>query len=277
MKLSPAIKRIGAAVLAAAILTAIAAFGILDQPDYTVSDFVYQSSAATDGEIVVIGMDQRAVDALGPMPWPRSVIADAIEYLNSDPARKPAAIGIDVLFVGDSAVPEDDAALVEAAKIFNSIPTQEMAVREDSTPTREIAPGSGVSFDPKQLIADAKEMAGRDKELTKYIEKVEKTIGKAKRGSVGGPVIKTSMVLTLSTDQYLVKFEGGRKATVIVEGTDVSDIDLYIYDENENLITYDDDATSECAVSFNPRWTGYFIIAIVNNGLIPNPYLLCTN
>ena len=172
---------------------------------------------------------------------------------------------------------ESASALVEAAKIFNSIPTQEMAVREDSTPTREITPGSGVGFDPKQLIADAKEMAGRDKELTKYIEKVEKTIGKAKRGAVGGPVIKTSMVLTLSTDQYLVKFEGGRKATVIVEGTDISDIDLYVYDENENLICYDDDATSECAVSFNPRWTGYFIIQVVNNGLLPNPYLLCTN
>ena len=116
MKLSPNIKRIGAAVLAAAVLTAIAALGVLKQPDFTVSDFVYQSSSATDGEIVVIGMDQRAVDALGPMPWPRSVIAQAIEYLNSDPTRKPAAIGIDVLFVGDSAVPEDDAALVAAAR-----------------------------------------------------------------------------------------------------------------------------------------------------------------
>ena len=115
MKLSPAIKRIGAAVLAAAILTAIAAFGILDQPDYTVSDFVYQSPAATDGQIVVIGMDQRAVDAFGPMPWPRTVIAQAIEYLNQDPERKPAAIGIDILFVGNSADPEADAALVEAA------------------------------------------------------------------------------------------------------------------------------------------------------------------
>ena len=115
MKLSPAIKRIGAAVLAAAILTAIAAFGILDQPDYTVSDFVYQSPAATDGQIVVIGMDQRAVDAFGPIPWPRTVIAQAIEYLNQDPERKPAAIGIDILFVGDSADPEADAALVEAA------------------------------------------------------------------------------------------------------------------------------------------------------------------
>ena len=115
MKLSPALKRIGAAVLAAAILTAIAAFGILDQPDYTVSDLVYQSPAATDGQIVVIGMDQRAVDAFGPLPWPRTVIAQAIEYLNKDPERKPAAIGIDILFVGDSADPEADAALVEAA------------------------------------------------------------------------------------------------------------------------------------------------------------------
>ena len=115
MKLSPALKRIGAALLAAAILTAIAAFGILDQPDYTVSDLVYQSPAATDGQIVVIGMDQRAVDAFGPVPWPRTVIAQAIEYLNKDPERKPAAIGIDILFVGDSADPEADAALVEAA------------------------------------------------------------------------------------------------------------------------------------------------------------------
>ena len=172
---------------------------------------------------------------------------------------------------------ESASALVEAAKIFNSIPTQEMVVGEKSSPTREIKPDSGVSFDPKQLIADAKKMAGRDKELTSYIQKVEKTIGKAKRGAVGGPFVKTSMVLTLSTDQYLVKFEGGRKATVIVEGTDLSDIDLYVYDENDNLICYDDDASSECAVSFSPRWTGYFIIAIVNNGLIPNPYLLCTN
>ncbi len=116
MKLSSTLKRIGAAVLAAAILTAIAALGILDQPDYTVSDLVYQSPAATDGQIVVIGMDQRAVDAFGPVPWPRTVIAQAIEYLNKDPERKPAAIGIDILFVGDSADPEADAALVEAAE-----------------------------------------------------------------------------------------------------------------------------------------------------------------
>ena len=173
---------------------------------------------------------------------------------------------------------ESASALVEAAKIFNSIHPQEMVVREDSTPTREITPGSGVSFDPKQLIADAKEMAGRDKELTKYIQKVEKTLGKAKRGAIGGPVLKTSIVLTLSTDRYIVKFAGKRKANIILEATnEISDLDLYIYDEYENLVCYDNDASSECALSFTPRRDSYFIICVVNNGLLPNPYLLCTN
>ena len=43
------------------------------------------------------------------------------------------------------------------------------------------------------------------------------------------------------------------------------------------FIDYDDDASSECVVSFTPRVEGCFYICVVNNGLIPNPYLLCTN
>ena len=172
---------------------------------------------------------------------------------------------------------ESASALTEAAIIFNSIPTREMEVRADSTPTREITPGSGFCFDPKQLIADAKKMAGRDKELMKYIQKVEKTIGRSKRGAIGGPFIKASLVLTLSTDKYYVRFAGGRKANVTLEGTDVSDLDLYVYDEKGNLIDYDDDGTSECFLSFTPRRDGYFLICVVNNGLIPNPYALWTN
>ncbi len=116
MKISPNLKRIGAAVLAAAALTALAAWGILKDADRSASDALYQSPSAMDGQIVVIGMDQRASDVLGPLPWPRSVMAEAIEYLNRDPARKPAAIGVDVLFIGDSADPEGDAALAAAAE-----------------------------------------------------------------------------------------------------------------------------------------------------------------
>ena len=116
MKISPTLQRIGAALLAAALLTAVASLGILKRPDFTVSDLVYQSPASTDGQVIVIGMDQKAINELGPMPWSRTVIAEAIDYLNSDPARKPAAIGIDVLYVGESADAASDAALVAAAE-----------------------------------------------------------------------------------------------------------------------------------------------------------------
>lgn len=81
------------------------------------SDALYQHETYTDGEIVVVGMDQRAVDELGPMPWSRSVMAQAITYLNSDPqGRKPAVIGIDTLYVGESADPAADAELVKAVR-----------------------------------------------------------------------------------------------------------------------------------------------------------------
>ncbi|MBR5926286.1 MAG: adenylate/guanylate cyclase domain-containing protein, partial [Firmicutes bacterium] len=69
---------------------------------------------ANDGQIVVIGMDQAAIDLLGPMPWPRGYMAQAINYLNSDPANRPAVIGVDVLYTGHSTDPDAYAALAEA-------------------------------------------------------------------------------------------------------------------------------------------------------------------
>ena len=103
------------AALAAALVTGIAGLGLLDRADGVISDGLYQRPAATDGEIVVVGMDQQALDAFGPMPWPRDLMADAIAYLNADPATAPAVIGVDVLYVGTSAAPEADRYLADTA------------------------------------------------------------------------------------------------------------------------------------------------------------------
>ena len=100
-------------LLVAAALTAVAALGVLRAPDGFVSDAFYQRTGVTDGQIVVLGMDQRAVEELGPMPWPRTVMAEVIDILNSPPEGGPAVIGIDVLYTGEGD-PEADAALTEA-------------------------------------------------------------------------------------------------------------------------------------------------------------------
>ena len=107
--------RIGVSLLAAAALCLIAWSGALNGMDGSLSDALYQRPGMTDGEIVVIGMDQRAVEELGPMPWPRDIMADVVAYLNSDPDQKPAVIGIDVLYVGESADTDADAYFAEIA------------------------------------------------------------------------------------------------------------------------------------------------------------------
>jgi adenylate cyclase len=113
-------KKILTALLAAALITGVIrlTFGALDG---MVSDAFYNRPVATDGEVIVIGMDQRALDELGPMPWPRYYMADVINYLDQDPDNMPAAIGIDVLFVGASADPEADAALAEACALGGNV------------------------------------------------------------------------------------------------------------------------------------------------------------
>ena len=111
------------ALLAACVITAAAWSGIVDRADGVASDSLYHRPSPVDGEVVVIGMDQYAVDALGAFPWPRSYMAQAINYLNADPDNKPAVIAIDVLYVGASGDPEGDEALVDACREGGNVVT----------------------------------------------------------------------------------------------------------------------------------------------------------
>ena len=63
--------------------------------------------------------------------------------------------------------------------------------------------------------------------------------------------------------------------TVVGDGD--TDLDLYVYDQNGNLIDKDVDYTDNCVCTFVPRWTGLFVIKIVNRGSVYNRYVLRTN
>ena len=143
------IRTLAASLLAAAVFTAVAGFGLLDSPDGAVSDALYHRETASDGEIVVVGMDQRALDALGPMPWPRSYMADAINYLNADPDLAPAVIGIDVLYVGESADPDGDAALADAAEAGGNVVTAAAATFGSGL----VDGGDGFYMDTRAVLA----------------------------------------------------------------------------------------------------------------------------
>lgn len=100
--------------LAAAVLTALGAGGLLFSADSALGDAMYQGPSALEGNVLIIGIDAESIEALGPYPWSRDVMAGLLETLNADPAKRPAVIGLDVLYVGEGD-PEADAALVAAA------------------------------------------------------------------------------------------------------------------------------------------------------------------
>ncbi len=107
--------RILISVLGAAVVTAICASGLLIAFSNAVNDAAYQRPTAPDERIVVIGVDDRAIEQLGPWPWDRDVFARAIEYMNADPDNRPAVIGLDVVFDATSDDPAADQALADAA------------------------------------------------------------------------------------------------------------------------------------------------------------------
>jgi adenylate cyclase len=61
---------------------------------------------------VIVAIDERALDARGQWPWPRTVMA---ELMRAILAAQPAAVGVDLFFAEpDRASPAGDAALAEA-------------------------------------------------------------------------------------------------------------------------------------------------------------------
>ncbi|MBP5165811.1 MAG: adenylate/guanylate cyclase domain-containing protein [Oscillospiraceae bacterium] len=138
-----------AAIAAAGIFTAAAGLGLLDAADYTAADRLYQSPSATDGEIVVVGMDQHALDVLGPLPWSRSVYARLVSVLNADGDKAPAAIGIDVLFAGEGADGKADEELIQACAEGGNV----VAASAASFGSRLVTEGEDFYMDTSAVLA----------------------------------------------------------------------------------------------------------------------------
>lgn len=105
----------------AGVLTLLAGVGVLKRPDLTVSDMLYQRRSAADGTIVLVGIDQKALEEYGPyQQWGRGLIARTLDTLNAAKDCHPAVIGVDVLYGGESD-PEEDRLLSEAAGRYGNV------------------------------------------------------------------------------------------------------------------------------------------------------------
>ncbi len=79
------------------------------------------------------------------------------------------------------------------------------------------------------------------------------------------------------TDTYVVPFAAGEPAVVVLKGDGDTILDLKVYDENGHLIAADVDEGAGALVKWTPRWSGKYIIKVVNHGPVYNHYRLATN
>lgn len=176
---------------------------------------------------------------------------------------------------------ESASALIEAANILAATPAQDLdaeaTVNEQTANETEKADKAQVN--PAQLLADARDLTD-DATLLAMADRVSARLNAAAegtRGAVGGPKRGYGTVYARDYTYYTAKFWANELAEVLVSGDGDTDLDLYVYDENGNLITSDTDYTDDCYVRFYPRWTGTFTIKIVNRGGVYNNYVIVTN
>lgn len=170
--------------------------------------------------------------------------------------------------------------LIDALQIMLENPTQHLKAERNGTDvdkSKNDGKSSTVSFDFNTIITDAKEFSDGDETMLNLIGKLEQTNKEKHRGAVNGPSRTIEYVNGYSCDSYSISFVANFLAEVVVSGDGDTDLDLYVYDSNGNLIAKDDDYTDGCYVRWRPSWTGRFIIKIVNRGPVYNKYVLMTN
>lgn len=169
--------------------------------------------------------------------------------------------------------------LIDALQIISETPTQPLETEvkgETATPATDKKNGV-VTLDFNKILADAKEFADGNAELLALIGQVENDAAGSHRGAVNGPRRGYYAVSAGCYNDFDVSFVKGYLAEVLVSGDGDTDLDLYVYDSNGNLIAADTDYTDDCYVNWIPAWTGKFTIRVVNRGRVYNNYVVLTN
>jgi hypothetical protein len=178
-------------------------------------------------------------------------------------------------------------AMVAAVQMLRGVRATDSAER---VPAKTTEAGTGAegkkgkaadaTIDPAALLNEAKGWAKGNAQVLAVIDaELAKpaTASSGTLGASGGANRHVDQVKAYATDSYRVRFNGAELARVAVLGDGDTDLDLFIYDENGNEITRDDDRTDQCYVQWTPKWTGFFTIKIKNLGRVYNQYTVLTN
>ncbi len=124
------------------------------------------------------------------------------------------------------------------------------------------------------MVAMARNLAADNDAYQNLIDEI---LSNKTRGAVGGPQYAKGQVRPGLDEYYWVTFRGNELAEVGLDGGGDNDLDLYIYDQNGNLVCESAVQGDVEYCSWYPRWTGPFKILVSNYANRVNTYYLLTN
>lgn len=200
-------------------------------------------------------------------------------------ATTPQALGVEkAKLAADLAVyarqASNPVAMLLAAQLESEVggsetPRKKMSEPAGGTPTGESpAKAERPQASADTLFAEARTLARGDNEL---VARIDRTAQRQSKGRVPGPARHVDRVDARTNDWYTIPFRGGEPARLVVLGDGDTDLDLFVYDENNNLVCSDTDYTDRLVCAWNPVWTGNFRVKISNLGRVYNQYTLITN
>jgi hypothetical protein len=164
--------------------------------------------------------------------------------------------------------------LVESGALAKELSKTSEGKNEAEAKPKQVIDGSVAG-----LLERAKKYAGDRKDLIALADDVAaaKSKGRIKPAGAADVYMGTTVVKARTTDVIKVSFRGGETAVVGVSGDGDTDLDLYIYDENGNVVASSTAAGDDEIVRWRPRWTGEFAIKVMNRGTTANRYTLMIN
>jgi len=96
--------------------------------------FRFRGELDTRGDVVIVAIDDNSLQRVGRWPWPRAVIADAIDKIS---AAQPRAIGIDIIFAERSDTVADKR-LAEAIENSGKVVLPAQLLAKEGIPDEEI-------------------------------------------------------------------------------------------------------------------------------------------
>lgn len=162
--------------------------------------------------------------------------------------------------------------LIQAATILSQYPSANVPMdKETSGQAVETTKTDRPALTVDQLLADATAMADNDANLLALIDQVRNS---GTRNAVSNYAPHYDRVQANDYDIYEIRFRGGERAMVAVEGDGDTDLDVYVYDKDGNCVASDTDDTDYCVVSWYPRYTQTYRIKIRNYGNVYNNYVM---